>query len=85
MIRQFSNETIKKCVDTAKNFVYEIIAKIPNHTQTVERHIQIVSSASKSVIGKENRDGKICSVIRSRNELLRVETRKDYEKLMKNM
>lgn len=78
------NEKLFECVEVEKNFVFIMIDGIPCHSQSVERIIRSVSIASKTVFGEENRQGKICTTIASREVLPRTETKKDYINFMKN-
>ena len=54
------------------------VPAFPCHTQAVERAIRLVSEASTSVVGEESRNGFIRQWIRSRKELGRYDTKKQY-------
>lgn len=50
----------------------------PCHSQAVERHVRLVSEASSLVFGAKERDGLIRSRIKSRKELPKFETKKQF-------
>lgn len=54
------------------------LLEYPCHTQAVERHIKIVTEASKSVIGHEARHNRIRGVLKSRSLMPKFQTKKDY-------
>lgn len=55
-----------------------LIPLFPCHTQAVERLIKLVTEASASVSGIEERDGFIRSRLHSRTKIPRFESKKDY-------
>lgn len=56
----------------------------PSNTQAVERTIKIVTEASLTVCGEENREGFILSILKSRNSLPNFQSKKDYVKKKRN-
>jgi len=62
---------------TAKMAGEEITA-FPSHTQAVERHVRVVTEAAKAVYGAENRDGYIKAKLKSRKEMPKFNSKKDY-------
>lgn len=55
------------------------LAKIPVHTQAVERCVKLVSEASKVVCGEVRRDGWIANTIASRNIMPQFNTKTDFK------
>lgn len=55
------------------------LAKIPVHTQAVERCVKLVSEASKAVCGEVKRDGWIANTIASRNNMPQFNTKTDFK------
>lgn len=62
----------------AENGTTMDIADVPCHSHAVERHIKLVTEASAAVCGEKNRDGFIRTRIRSREQLPRFETKRDF-------
>ena len=58
---------------------YELkqLLDFPCHTQAVERHVKLVTEASKSVYGYKNRHARILSTLKSRTIMPSFETKKD--------
>lgn len=52
---------------------------VPCHSQAVERHIRLVSDASKAVCGKKAREGLVRSKIFSRKLVQTFETKSDFQ------
>lgn len=77
-LKNFSIEQLTECIDTHENFVYGMIKDIPCHSQAVERTIQTVSRASRTVYGKENRHANVCATTQSRSILPETKTKKNY-------
>lgn len=55
------------------------IAKIPCHSQAVERCVKLVSETSMSVIGKENRNGVILNTLNSRRNMPAFKSKQDFK------
>jgi hypothetical protein len=55
-----------------------VIRKYPNHTQSVERMIKLVTDASKAVYGFDARDGFIRARIQSRSMMPQFDSKKDF-------
>lgn len=51
---------------------------LPCHTQQVERHIKLVSSAGTQVCGSENRDGVVRATLASCSMMPSFETKADF-------
>ena len=68
-----SNEEIMGFVDQPM-----IIPRYPCHTQAVERAIKLVTEAAGSVIGQDARDGYIRQKVKSRKEVGRCHTKKEF-------
>lgn len=84
-IAQFlSTEQLKNCIENVDNWLNNAVKGIPNHTQAVERSIKLVSSVSSQVVGESNRNQKIYSTIASRALLPKANSKKDYDKYMKD-
>lgn len=54
------------------------LAKIPLHTQAVERCVKVVTEAAKSVCGEEKRNGWIANTLGSRNIMPKFNTKSDF-------
>lgn len=54
------------------------LAKIPLHTQAVERCVKVVTEASKSVCGEKKRNGWIANTLGSRNIMPKFNTKSDF-------
>lgn len=54
------------------------LARIPLHTQAVERCVKVVTEASKSVCGEKKRNGWIANTLGSRNIMPKFETKADF-------
>lgn len=70
--------SICKCIENEDNYVKNLAERIPSHTQSVERYVQLVSQVSSSVVGETNRSNKITSTITSRSILPSANSKKDY-------
>ena len=56
----------------------EKIGKIPNHSQCVERHVQLVTQAAAAVCGAPRRDGYIRAKLMSRKAISRYASKQDW-------
>ena len=56
-------------------------SKFPCHTQSVERHIKVVTEASSSVCGQTSREGNIRSKLKSRAAMPQFDTKSQYRAL----
>ena len=67
---------IRTYIDT-RNFpnLNKSTFEIPCHSQAVERHIKIVTEASSRVCGHDRRDGMVRSIIKSRGNMKKFETK----------
>ena len=72
-----SNEEIKAAIDAPL-----AVATYPNHTQSVERCIKLVSDASKAVYGYDARDGFIRARNSSRAVMPRFDTKRQFAPLI---
>ena len=73
--------------DEVRNIIQSplYVCPFPCHTQAVERAIQLITEAATSVIGEGSRDGWIRQTIKSRREMGRFDTKKDfYQKIKKS-
>jgi hypothetical protein len=50
----------------------------PNHSQNVERHIKLVTEASKAVVGNVRRDGYIRATLESRKLMPKFDTKRQF-------
>ena len=55
-----------------------VFSEISCHTQAVERHVKLVTEASKAVCGPKYRDGFICARIASRQLMAKNESKRDF-------
>jgi hypothetical protein len=78
LTRLVENDDLKKMLIAhsipSLNFI-----RFPCHTQSVERHIKLVTEASENVCGQERRDGYIRSKLQSRLVMPKFETKADYK------
>ena len=74
LTKNFSNEKLDELIVTGDIFP---LPKYPNHTQSVERCIKLVTEASSLVTGTQRRDGLIRSRIISRKNFPRIESKAD--------
>lgn len=70
-----SDEVIE---DMIRNKVRYTCQKFPCHTQAVERSIKLITEASFSVVGSENRDGFIRTKLSSREKMPVFNTKSQY-------
>ena len=75
MTSHLSSKEIEVVVDTPL-----AVAAYPNHTQSVERCIKLVTDASKAVYGYDAQDGFIRARISSRTVMPRFDTKKQFAK-----
>ena len=50
----------------------------PCHTQSVERHIRLVSTSCKMIASRDDRDARIAATIVSRNMMACFRSKQDY-------
>lgn len=82
LTRDIPNETLKEMI---LNNINEInILQYPCHTQAVERCVKLVTEASASVCGPESRDGFILARISSRENLPKIDTKKQFLEALSN-
>jgi len=72
-----SEETLKQMVLDGAPEVLEF-PKFPCHTQSVERHVKLVTEASSTVCGEAKRDGYIRVKLESRKLMPQFDSKKDY-------
>ena len=77
----FSEDNLKWIVTEGK--VPGEIYRLPSHNQRVERAIKLVSETSNKAASKEQREGIIQTVIASRKELPKSETKKQFQMKIK--
>ena len=70
--------TIEEFVKTGNKPV-GLIPAFPCHSQAVERQIKLVTEASASVCGADDRDGFIRSRLHSRLNIPRFNSKKDFQ------
>lgn len=75
-----SSNEIKEMI-TTKNFSFEC-PKLPCHTQSVERHIKLVTEASSSVCGQSNREGFIQNKLKSRAAMPQFNTKSQFKSVL---
>ena len=73
MTMSLSKEEILEFVETPMT-----VPNYPCHTQAVERTIKLVTDAAGSVIGPEARDGFMRQKIKSRKEIGRIDSKKEF-------
>lgn len=83
LTQKMSHEMLKSCMENEDNAVKNALNGIPNHTQAVERFVQLVSQSSKRVVGADQRNQLICSTIASRDILPKMNSKKDYADYLK--
>ena len=74
LTKNLSNEKLDELIVTGDIFP---LPKYPNHTQSVERCIKLVTEASSLVTGTQRSDGLIRSSIISRKNFPRIESKAD--------
>jgi hypothetical protein len=75
--RNLSDEKLKELIQSREP-LGDGLLDFPCHTQAVERIIKLVTDASGSVVGEQNRDGFIRARIEGRKRLPTFESKKDY-------
>ena len=76
VLSDFSDEQLKEIVQTGE--IHDFLC-FPCHTQAVERCVKHFTEAASSVCGSEARDGFILGKLKSRNIMLKFDTKKDYK------
>ena len=71
-------QDIKEMASTGRSFEFGPLQKLPCHTQAVERHVKIITEASKHVCGNDARDGYIRSILKSRDEIPSFTSKKSF-------
>lgn len=56
-----------------------VLTAIPCHSQAVERHVRMVSNASKRVVGEQKRHENILGTLESRSQMPSFRTKRDFE------
>lgn len=82
LTRDIPNETLKEMILIVSNEIN--ILQYPCHTQAVERCVKLVTEASASVCGPESRDGFILARISSRENLPKIDTKKQFLEALSN-
>lgn len=77
IIKCIPNDQLEDLVMTNFYSLKEVL-NFPCHTQAVERHIKLVTEASKSVTGPEARDAKIKTVLLSRSAMPHFQTKSNW-------
>ena len=78
LTRIIETNNIREIIDS-KNVVNLDFKKFPCHTQAVERHVKLVTEASKSVADINNRDGYIKVKIESQNKMKHFNTKSEFK------
>ena len=78
LTRSIPLDIIRNGVETGSIEV-QLPTDIPCHTQSVERHIKLVSEVSRKVCGFEARDGMIRCTLESRKKMPVFNTTKDFK------
>lgn len=76
ILSKISNVTFEEAIKTGD--IIDIV-RFPCHSQAVERSIKLVTEASTSVCGQNQRDGYIRAKLTSQNLMPKFETKKDYK------
>ncbi|BES87539.1 Hypothetical protein NTJ_00345 [Nesidiocoris tenuis] len=71
----FSESELTDIADSGRKLS---IFDVPCHSQAVERNVRLVTEASSSVFGPKARDGFIRNRIRSRKDMPKFETKRDF-------
>jgi hypothetical protein len=74
---QFEQRVIEECANSTEPPIFSAL-KFPCHNQAVERCVKLVTDASNSVCGQEQRDGFIRSTLQSRKILPVFNTKADF-------
>lgn len=82
--KKLSEPQLKLCVESHNNVISQMLAKIPCHTQSVERLIRVVSSTSQKVSGVDSRNKAIIAKLRCRKMLENTDSKKDFIDFMKS-
>lgn len=77
LTKYLSQEELEENIKAGKMAGEEITA-FPSHTQAVERHVRVVTEASKAVYGADSRVGYIRAKLQSRQEMPKFNSKKDY-------
>ena len=77
LTKRLSESQIKSFMESKA--LWDDIPKIPSHTQSVERHIKLVTQATEKVCGPENRDGFIRATLASRNKIPVFENKQQFK------
>lgn len=56
-----------------------VLTAIPCHSQAVERHVRMVSNASKRVVGEQKRHENILGTLESRSQMPSFRTKRDFK------
>ena len=80
LTKHLTNDELQKCIDVPLEVPF-----YPCHTQAVERAVKMVTEASASVIGEEERDGLIRQKVKSRSIIPKIESKKDALPLLNNI
>ena len=78
MTKMIPNKKILELMESGDFFDTNTRKNIPCHTQAVERQVKLVTEASRSVCGKNSRDGMIRSTIQSRRLIPKFGSKQDY-------
>lgn len=79
ILESFTDDDLLKAIDHPLP-----ISKIPCHTQSVERCVQLVTRASEKVFGYNARHGYIIQTLKSRKNMPKIITKQDYTSLRNN-
>ena len=77
LIKALTDEQIQKIKEEPL-----VVKKYPNHTQSVERSIKLVTDASKAVYGFDARDGFIRARMQSRSMMPQYDSKKDFSSML---
>ena len=76
MLQNISDDEIEAAIQVPRKWTLE---EYPCHTQSVERHVKVVTEAAASVCGGLRRDGYIRAKLASRKEVSHFRSKKDWK------
>ena len=76
MLKDISDDEIDRAIQTPHKWTLD---DFPCHTQSVERHVKMVTEAASSVCGDLRRDGYIRAKLLSRKYIPHFGSKKDWK------
>ena len=76
ILSQFTKDKVKNLAISGQ--MCALFCEIPCHSQAVERHVCLVSKASKAVCGEDKRDGMIRNILKSQKENPFFDSKRQY-------